>query len=184
MKVTCIRAATGLAVFWLVGASASSLGAQQVATGPAKVAVIDVRRILTDSAAGRVALERLQELAKTEQANLAALDAAIKDKQAKLAEGQLSLSAEKQGEMQADIQRLRIEFSRAQDDARAKMAENQETVFGKIEDRVMPLIAQIGEEQGLTLIFNKFEDSGLLWATAGADITELVLQRFNALPED
>jgi outer membrane protein len=182
-KMTFIRTAIGCAVLAL-GASAGSLSAQQAATGPAKVAVIDVQRILTDSAAGRVALERLRELAKAEQANLAALDQTIKEKQAKLTEGQLSLSAEKQGELQAEIQRLRIEFSRAQDDARAKMAENQETVFGKIEEKVMPLIAQIGEEQGLTLIFNKFEDSGLLWATAGADITELVLQRFNELPGD
>ncbi len=48
----------------------------------------------------------------------------------------------------------------------------------------MPLIAEIGEEQGLTLIFNKFEDSGLLWAQDAADITALVLERFNALPEN
>jgi outer membrane protein len=183
MRVTLIRAAAVGAVVWL-GLGAAAVRAQQAATGPAKVAVIDVRRILTDSAAGRVALTQLQELAKTEQAKVAAIDEAIKAKQTKLADGQLSLSADKQEELQADIQRLRIDLRRAQDDARAKMEESQVTVFGAIEDRVMPLIAQIGEEQGLTLIFNKFEDSGLLWATAGADITELVLQRFNALPEE
>ena len=55
--------------------------------------------------------------------------------------------------------------------------------FKAIEDKVMPLIQEIGEAGGYTLIFNKFEDSGLLYANSGADITGMVLERFNALPE-
>ena len=87
------------------------------------------------------------------------------------------------------VRKLFMEFrTAASEKDAAKMGDLNRKIFDEldthtaIEERVMPLIAEIGEEQGFTLIFNKFEDSGLLWATPGADITDLVLERFNALP--
>lgn len=177
-----IRTAVAAAALWLT-LGAAGLYAQQAVSGPSKVAVIDVRRILTESNVGRTALEALGEMAEGEKAKLEALEAEIKDLEGKLEQGALSLSVEKQEEMRAEIQEKMIVYRRAQDDARLKIEESQVENFGAIEERVMPLIAEIGEEQGFTLIFNKFEDSGLLWAQEGADITGLVLERFNALPE-
>ena len=45
----------------------------------------------------------------------------------------------------------------------------------------MPIIDQIGKEQGLTLIFNKFQ-SGLVYADDTVDITDEVIRRFNTAP--
>jgi outer membrane protein len=149
-----------------------------------KVAVIDVRRILTESEAGRAALDQLRALAKQRQDDLAAREEAVASLRARLEEGRLSLSEEKQAEMEEELQAKLIELRRAEDDARRLMDEKQAAEFGKIEKRVMPLIEAIGQEQGFTLIFNKFEDSGLLYAASGADITDEVLQRFDALPDE
>ena len=181
IKMTPIQSVAAVAAVWLIFGTA--VQAQQAVAGPSKVAVIDVRRILTESEAGREALEALGEMAEGERATLDALDAEIKAMQGRLEDGALSLSADKQDAMTAEIQQKMIEMSRAQDDARQRVETSQSKQFGAIEARVMPLIAAIGEEQGFTLIFNKFEDSGLLWAQEGADITGLVLERFNALPE-
>jgi len=180
-KMISIRAVASVAVFWLAFGTAS-LEAQLAVSGPSKVAVIDVRRILTESEAGRVALEALGVMAEAERTKLEALDKEVKDLENKLAEVALSLSSDKQDEMAAEIQQKTIAYRRAQDDARQKIENSQGERFGTIESQVMPLIAQVGEEQGFTLIFNKFEDSGLLWAQDSADITELILERFNALP--
>lgn len=43
----------------------------------------------------------------------------------------------------------------------------------------MPIIEQAGQEFGYTLIFNKFQ-SGLVYADEAADITPLIIQRFDA----
>lgn len=157
--------------------------AQQAVSGPSKVAVIDVRRILTESESGRAALETLSALAETEYARLEEMKTEIETMQERLTAGALSLSEEKQEEMNAELRQKMIDYRRAEDDARQKIEDTQAEQFGAIEERVMPLIAEIGEEQGFTLIFNKFEDSGLLWAQPTADITAMVLERFNALPE-
>ena len=42
----------------------------------------------------------------------------------------------------------------------------------------MPVIETVGQERGLTLIFNKFQ-SGLVFADQGVDITDEVIRRFN-----
>ncbi len=167
----------------LLGLGAGALLAQAVAEGPTKVGVIDVRRILTDSEAGRAALERLRVSAEAKQAALSAQEDEAIAIQEDLEARRLSLSDDKQQEIEADLQRRAIDLRRAQDDARREIEELQVSEFQAIEEKVMPLIQEIGESEGYTLIFNKFEDSGLLFAAPAADITPQVLQRFNSLPE-
>ena len=48
-----------------------------------------------------------------------------------------------------------------------------------IDEKVMPVINQIGHEQGYTMIFRKFE-SGLIYADDAIDITSAVVQRLDA----
>ena len=44
---------------------------------------------------------------------------------------------------------------------------------------MMPIITEAGTELQYTLIFNKFS-SGLLYAKEEVDITDLILERYNA----
>lgn len=167
---------------WLGLGMAAGVEAQDAPD--AKVGVIDVRRILTESKAGRQALDQLRELAAARQQELADREGEVAALRTRLEEGRLSLSEDKQQELEEELQAKLIELRRTEDDARRMMDERQVAEFGRIEKRVMPLIEAIGAEQGFTLIFNKFEDSGLLYATAGADITDQVLERFDALPDE
>ena len=50
--------------------------------------------------------------------------------------------------------------------------------LGRLEQQIMPIINEIGQERGLTLIFNKFQ-SGLVYADDTVDITDEVIRRFN-----
>lgn len=49
-----------------------------------------------------------------------------------------------------------------------------------IDEKVMPVVNQVGKEKGYTTIFRKFE-SGLIYADESADITALVVQRLGAV---
>ncbi|MCZ6726855.1 MAG: OmpH family outer membrane protein [Acidobacteria bacterium] len=171
------------ATLWLGFGGSAALEAQEVAES-AKVGVIDVRRILTESEAGRQALSTLRGMAETRQAEISSREEEMTELKARLEAGRLQLSEDKQKQMEQELQGMIIELGRAQDDGRREIEERQIAEFGSIEQRIMPLIRSVGEELGYTLIFNKFEDSGLLFAAPGADITDLVLQRFDALSED
>jgi Skp family chaperone for outer membrane proteins len=71
-----------------------------------------------------------------------------------------------------------IALRRFQDDATRELNKRKDEVLGSIDQKVMPVINQVGKEQGYTLIFRKFE-SGLIYADEGVDITGSVIQRLD-----
>jgi Skp family chaperone for outer membrane proteins len=81
--------------------------------------------------------------------------------------------------MEKELQTGMIELQRLQDDAERALQQERAEEFERIESQVIPLIAAVAEERGYTLVFNKFQ-SGLLFATESVDITETILQRFDA----
>ena len=68
---------------------------------------------------------------------------------------------------------------RLQDDATRELQKKKDEVLGSVDQRVMPVINQVGKELGYTLIFRKFE-SGLIYADEAVDITPVIIQRLDA----
>ena len=59
------------------------------------------------------------------------------------------------------------------------MTKLEQEVMAPVEEQIFKVINQIGAEQGYTVIFKKFE-SGLVFADDSTDLTQLVIQRFDA----
>ncbi len=166
---------------WVALAAAALLcappaGAQEAAA-PAKLGVIDVQRLLTDSAPGKEALARLKKLQEQKLEEIRSHQQEITDLRNRIAEGRLSFAEEKLAEMSKDLEDRMIAFRRLQDDADRELQKSRDEAFAQIERQVLPIINQVGREMGFTLIFNKFE-SGLLFAQDQVDITGLILERF------
>jgi outer membrane protein len=150
--------------------------AQQAAP---KIAVIDVQRLLTDSALGKQAMDRLKILGESKKGEVEGMQNEITDLRNRLTEGRLSLSEERQDELDKELQTKLVELRRVQEDASRELEREQDQALAGIEARVIPLIAAIAEAEGYSLVFNKFQ-SGLLYATESIDITDSVLARFDA----
>jgi outer membrane protein len=90
----------------------------------------------------------------------------------------LTLSEQKLAEMTGQIEDKTIALQRFEDDAKRSLEEARRTSLGRLEERIMPIINEVGKERGLTLIFNKFQ-SGLVYADETVDITDDVIRRFN-----
>ncbi len=159
---------------WLLALTALALPAAAQAT----LAVIDVQRVVTDSDPGKESLQRLMTLqnAKIEEGrNLASELEALRDQVTKQ---RLTLSEQKLAEMSGQIEDRTIALQRFEDDAKRSLEEARRTALGRLEERIMPIINEIGKERGFTLIFNKFQ-SGLVYADEAVDITDDVIRRFN-----
>lgn len=144
-----------------------------------QIAVIDVQRLLSESRAGQEALESLRALGQQKQGEIESKQTEISDLRQRLEEGRLSLSEEKQLELEKGLQDRLIELRRMQDDAERELQQKRAEAFGRIEEGVIPLIATVAQERGYTLVFNKFQ-SGLLFAVDNADITDAILERFDS----
>lgn len=158
------------------GPAASSASA--AAPGPLKIAVINVDRLVTDSALGKEAFARVKKLADLKKDEGDKLTKELREMEQKLADQGASLADDKKEALQKTYQEKAIAFKRFQDDAQRQLEEAQKKELEELQKRVMPVITQVGKEKGYTLIFNKFQ-SGLVFADDGVDVTDEVLKRFN-----
>jgi outer membrane protein len=151
------------------------------AAAETKVAVIDVQRVVTDSDPGKGTLQKLKGFQdqKLEQGkSLQAEMDALRDRYNKQ---RFTLADDKLRELEKQIEDKGIELKRFQDDAQRELEDARRRELEALEGRIMPIINQIGKEQGITLIFNKFQ-SGLVYADETVDITDEVIRRFNTAP--
>lgn len=165
---------------FLVSVAMAALAAPMFAqNAPARIAVIDVQKVLTQSTAGKVAYEKLKKMqdervekAKAMNDEMTKLDADINTKR-------LSLSEDKLADMQKQLADKRISVQRFAQDADREMGEARDRELQALEVKIKPVIDALGKEMGIAVIFNKFE-SGLVYASDAIDITDTVIQRFNA----
>jgi outer membrane protein len=167
-----------LALLLCVGTFAAFPADAQQAS-PISVAIIDVTRILEESQSGKELIAELKKIQETKYGEAQVQQDEMKDIQARITEGRLSLSEERLAELRKELDRKAIALKRFEDDSNRELNEFRQGRLEKIEARLMPIINQVGEEFGYTLIFNKFQ-SGLVFAQQEIDITDLILQRFDA----
>jgi outer membrane protein len=165
---------------FLISAAVAALAAPMFAQSvPARVAVIDVQRVLTTSTAGKVAYDRLKKLQEERIERAKAMDEDLRKLDLDINTKKLSLSEDKLAEMQKQLSDKKIAMQRYAQDADREVGEARDRALLELENKIKPVIDQIGKEMGLAAIFNKFE-SGLVYASDAIDITDTVIQRFNA----
>jgi outer membrane protein len=150
------------------------------AAAQANVAVIDVQRVVTESDPGKEALQQLKELSDQKVQEGQGIQQELAELREQFNKQRFTLSEDKLEEMTKDIEDRQIALQRFEDDAQRELNEARRRALGALEQRIMPVIDAVGQEQGLTLIFNKFQ-SGLVYADDAVDITDEVIRRFNTI---
>ena len=171
-------------------AAAAALAQTEAAPAPAtsrppKIAVINVDRLVQESALGKEAFARVKKLNDQKKEEADKLAKELRDMEQKLADQGASMTDDKRDQLQKQYQEKAIAFKRFNDDAQRVLEDSQKKELEQLEKRVLPVIQQVGREKGYTLIFNKF-NAGLVFADDGVDVTDEVLKRFNttvAVPE-
>ncbi len=163
-----------------VPANAQSAAAPAPAAGTVKIGVIEVQRIVQESAVGKESLARVQKLQQAKQEDLVKRQKELRDLEQKIQDQGKSLSEDAMEKVQKDYQAKAVELKRFQDDAQRELEEAQRKELGDLEKRIMPVINEVAREQGYQLVFNKF-NSGLLYADdKSVDLTEAVITKFNS----
>jgi len=165
------------AVKTLIVLSIAALSAQIVAA-QANVAVIDIQRVVTESDAGKEALGKLKQLQDEKIAEGQKIQTEADSLREQLTKQRFTLTDEKIAELNKQLEDKGTELRRFQEDAQRELDDARRTALGGLEERILPVIDEVGREKGLTLIFNKFQ-SGLVFADEEVDITDEVIRRFN-----
>jgi outer membrane protein len=156
----------------------AGLGGLPAAAQAPKFAVINTQQIVFESATGKTALETLKVLQQEKANQLKGLQDEAEQLRNRLNEG-LALSDGKVEELKSQLETKLKDLRRKQEDAAQEVEKRRDELLREIEAKVMPVINEVGKEQGYTMIFRKFE-SGLIYVDDAVDITGQVIQRLDA----
>ena len=162
----------------MAAVAALVMAATLPAAAQSKVAVIDVQRVVAESDPGKEAIQKLKVVqdakiqeGQTMQQELATLRDQINKQR-------FTVSEERLAEMTKELEDKNIAIRRFEDDAKRELDEARRRELGGLEEQILPIINQIGQDEGITVIFNKFQ-SGLVYADEAVDITDEVIRQFN-----
>jgi len=164
---------------WMVAATALPAVAQTGAPSVPKIAVIDVQKLVVESAAGKEAQGRVKKVVDAKQVEGEKLQKDLQSLQQRITDQGPSMNDDKRDQLNKEYQEKGIAYKRFQDDAQRDVQTAQQKELADLEKRVLPVINQVGKEKGYTLIFNKFAPGMLVYADDAVDITDEVLRRFN-----
>ena len=142
------------------------------------VAVIDVQQVVNESAAGKETMTRLRKLQDDKVAEGRKKADDLEGLRKQLATQRATLTDTRVAELEKQIEDRQVELQRFSDDTKQYLADAQRRELDALEKQIMPIINEIGREQKIQMIFNKFQ-SGLVYADDAVDITEQVVRRFN-----
>lgn len=171
------RHAVTLAAALAVSAAAPEVYAQ------IKVAVVDLQRALNQTEDGRQAKRRLERLFKKRQR-------ALNQKQAKLKKMKASIEKQKsvlsKQALQKKLQNYRqrfVQLKSAYVQYQRGLAKKEAGLTKKILKRMQAIVRRIGQQEGYTVVLERNE-GGVVWAPNHLDLTDRVIQRYNAKYED
>ena len=148
------------------------------AAAQSNVAVIDVQRVVAESDPGKQAIQKLKAVsdAKVQEGQIMQQEmATLRDQ---INKQRFTVSEVRLAEMNKELEDKTIAIRRFEDDAKRELDDARRRELGGLEEQILPIINQIGQERGITLIFNKFQ-SGLVYADEAVDITDEVIRQFN-----
>jgi outer membrane protein len=145
-----------------------------------KVGVFDANRVSEETEEGKRIAAKLSAFGDRKKAELAAKDKEIADLRAQLDSQNLSLSPEKQQQMQRDIQKKSLELQQGQEAARNEFQIEVSDAQNKFQEQLVRVINQFGRDEGFTLIIER-STGGVVFAAEAIDVTTAIVDKFNEL---
>ena len=145
----------------------------------AKFAFIDIQAVASNSAEGKAATAKLDELRKKKNTELVAKQTSLKAMQDKLNAGGSVMNDQARGQLEKDIEKGRRDLEFAQTDAQTEVTDLTNELHGQFQEKLNPVIEQLRVDKGLLMIFS-IRDSGVVSAEPGLDLSSEIIKRFDA----
>jgi outer membrane protein len=146
---------------------------------PLRMAFLDLQRIAAESAEGKVASGKVQELTKKKTGELADKTKALQANQEKIKAGGAVLNEAARAQTQREIDRLTVEIDRFQEDANAEVQQLQQELQGEFQEKLRPVVDAVVKELAIGLLFSA-GDAGAIFVDPSLDITGEVIKRFDS----
>jgi outer membrane protein len=145
----------------------------------AKIGVVDFQRIFETSNAGKLAQSEINEHGKKMEADLKKKGAEIGELQKKLEREILVISKEVREERERELRIKTNDFKFLNKKYLRKFKEIEQKIVKRIKNDVLEIVEEIGKKEGYLIVFEK-RDAGVLYSPSTIDITDKLIQKYNA----
>lgn len=148
------------------------------AQAPPKIGVFDADRLSQETTEGKRIQTDLTTFRDRKQSELGSKEKELADLQNQLNAQSLSLSAEKRGQIEKDIQRKMLDLNQSREAATREFQLELNEAQGKFQEQLFGVIDRFARDEGFSLIF---ERSQVAFVAEGVDITTALVDSFNRL---
>lgn len=160
---------------WFLG-SITSNGVTAQAT-PTRIAVVDVQKVVGESNFGKASYAKVKQLQEQRLARARQMDTELRNLELEL--NKPAVTQANRENLVRQVEEKRVAMKRFAEDADKEVMESRNRELVALNSRLMPVVEALSKEMGLAGVFNKFE-SGLVYSSDAIDITDALIQRFNA----
>jgi outer membrane protein len=148
---------------------------------PAKIALIAFEQAVINTNEGQQALDAIKKKYQPQKAKLDTLSAEIDSLQKQLQAAPATLSDEERASRTKTIDTKSKQLQREGEDAQTAYNTDLQEAYGKVAQKVNTVLRSYVEVNGYTLLLDvSSQQSPVMWATPNTDITEAVINAYNA----
>ncbi len=152
--------------------------AQSNAQSTGVIAVFDFQRSVEESIEGKRVVAQMKQKEQAITSELGTLDRQILSLETRLNTQKTALSFEAQQQLSIDLDRLRTQRVRKEEDLAKEYRQLQFTLVGGLQKEVVPILQTLAKEKGFSLVLEK-SSGGVLYFAEVLDITAEVVRRFD-----
>jgi outer membrane protein len=155
-----------------------SAHAFSVHAGETKIGYVDLNRALNDSNEGKKAVAALENMVKAKQKLIGEKEEELNNLKKEIVSQTAILNNDALKKKQDEHDELVKAYQRMIQDSKEDIQKKQADFMKGIIIKLRQVIAELGEEEGYTVILEKIE-SGILYMPDSIDLTDKVIKRFN-----
>lgn len=148
------------------------------AQGAARIAYIDVQRILARSSAGVAAREQLEKDKAAMQKDIDAKRTDVEKLRDELEKKGALLSADARKDKQETLERKVRDLRRVVDDYRIELERKEQGLLQKVLVDISGVVERVGKQRGFLLIVEK-RGGGILYGASEADLTDEIIKAYD-----
>lgn len=151
-----------------------------LSNAPAKIATIQWDAALLSTKDGKAAQSELEKKLGPKQQELQKRDEDIRGLQDQLTRGGTTMSDTKKADLQRQIETGTRSLQRDQQDFMDEAQAEERKVYVDLSEKMQPIVKKFATENGYTLLLNiSDQNSNVLWAADGTDITTAVIDAYD-----
>jgi outer membrane protein len=173
-----ILAGTMVVAALLVGGAARAQAPPATPNATARIAFVDLQRVLVRSQAGVAAREQLEKEKAQMEREISTRQQEIDKLREDLEKKGSLLTAEARREREEALERKRRDGARLTDDFRRDLARKEQQVLVRLQQDLVGVIERLGKQKGYYMIVER-RGAGVLYAAAEADLTDDVIRAYD-----